>query len=161
MTNGKQLKKTAFALLILSISLFGCRSETTPQSTFKETFSIGTIVEDNAQYLIPESRELFGSEYGAVDEPFTQKQEEITLQIDPDNLSAFVAAIQSGIEKSIVDSGANIVGRGSGGVTGTSFSIQYREDQTYGVINVWGVRGEGTNFFLIVLITESMVNDSP
>ena len=25
----------------------------------------------------------------------------------------------------------------------------------FGVINVWGIPGEGTNFFLIVLITES------
>jgi len=150
------MKKTfLFTLLTLGIGLFGCGSEVSSQSTIKEDFTIGTIVEDNAQYLIPGSRELFSSEYGASEEPFTQKQEEMTLQIDPADLPVFVAAVQAGIDESIINSGASIVGRGSGGLTGTSFSVQYREDQTYGVINVWGVRGEGTNFFLIVSITES------
>lgn len=141
------------ALLILSASLFGCGNEAPSQSTFKENFTIGTTVEDNAQYLIPGSRELFGAEYGPP-VPFTQKQEEIALQIEPTDLPAFLTAIQSGIEESIINSGASIVGHGSGGVTGTSFSIQYRENEIYGVINVWGVRGEGTTFTLIVLITE-------
>jgi len=152
------MKKSFFilSLLILSASLFGCTSEAAPsQSTFKDNFTIGAIVEDNAQYLLPESRELFSSEYGEVDQPFTQKQEEIALNIDPADITAFTVAIQSGIEESIIDSGASIVGHGSGGLTGTSFSIQYRQDQIFGVVNVWGVRGEGTSFFLIVLVTES------
>jgi hypothetical protein len=122
---------------------------------FKDNFTIGTIVEDNEQYLIPGSRELFSNEYGTSGKPFTQKQEEIALQIDPSDLSAFIAAIQSGIDEAITTNGASIIGRGSAGLTGTSFSVQYRENEVYGIINVWGVRGEGTNFFLIVSITES------
>jgi hypothetical protein len=151
------IKKAAFifVLFILSIGLSGCRSEAPSQSSFKDNFTIGTIVEDNAQYLIPGDRALSGSEYGTADEPFTQKQEEIVLQINPADLSPFVSAIRFDIEESIINSGASIVGHGSGGLTGTSFSIQYRENQTYGVINVWGVHGEGTDFFLIVMITES------
>ena len=141
-------------MLILVFNLVGCSGVPPAQSSFKENFTIGTIVEDNVQYLIPGSRELFGSEYGASEQPFTQKQEEIVLQIKPADLSAFVAAIQSGIEESIINSGASIVGHGTGGVTGTSFSVQYRENDVYGIINVWGVRGEGTTFTLIVLITE-------
>jgi hypothetical protein len=148
-------KASILVLLILSINLSGCGSEASSQSTFKDNFTIGAIVEDNVQYLIPESRELFSSEYGEADQPFMQKQEEIALKIDSADVTAFTAAIRSGIEKSIINSGASIVGHGSGGVTGTSFSIQYRENEVYGIINVWGVRGEGTNFFLIVLITES------
>jgi hypothetical protein len=142
-----------FSLLILSAGLFGCGSAAPSQSSFKENFTIGAIVEDNAQYLIPSSRVLFGSEHGSP-ELFTQKQEEIVFQIEPADLSAFLAAIRSGIEESIINSGASIVGRGSGGVNDTSFSIQYRVDEAYGVINVWGVRGEGTTYTLIVLITE-------
>ena len=142
-------------MLILSISLFGCGSEAPSLSTFMDNFTIGTIIEDNSQYLIPGARQLFSSEYGSPEQPFTQKQEEITLQIESVDLSDFLTAIRSDIEKSIVDSGASIVGRSSGGVTGASFSVQYRQDQTYGIINVWGVQGEGTNYTIIVLITES------
>ena len=142
-----------FSLLILSAGLFGCESEVPSQSAFKENFTIGAIVEDNAQYLIPSSRQLFGSEYGEP-EPFTQKQEEIVLQIEPTDLPAFLTAVQSGVEEAILNSGASIVGRGKGGIIDTSFSIQYRADEIYGVINVWGMRGEGMTYTLIVLITE-------
>ena len=142
-----------FSLLILSTSLFGCGNEAPSQSMFKENFTIGTIVEGNTQYLIPGSRVLFGAEYGSP-VPFTQKQEEITLQVEPADLPVFLAAIRSGIEESIINSGASSVGHGSGSVTGTSFSIQYRENEIYGVINVWGIPGEGTAYTLIVLITE-------
>ncbi len=140
-------------LLILSASLSGCGSEVPSQSTFKENFTIGVIIEDNAQYLIPGSHELHGSEYGPP-EPFTQKQEEIVFQIEPADLPVFLTAIRSGIDEAIINSGASIVGRGSGGGTDTSFSIQYRANEAYGVINVWGIRGEGTTYTLIVLITE-------
>ena len=103
---------------------------------------------------------MSASEYGSSDDPFTQKQEEIALQIEQEELPAFVTALRAGIEESILDSGASIVGYGTGGVTGTSFSIQYREDELFGVINLWGIRGEGTNFFLIALISESTVMGS-
>ena len=151
------MKKTtlAFVMFILTISLFGCGKEVPSQDTFKEDFTIGVIVEDNAQYLIPGSRELSGSEYGSPDQPFTQKQEEMAIQIEESNLPEFIIAIRSDIEEAIIDSGASIVGRGSGGLTEISFSTQYQADQVFGVIDVWGVRGKGTNFYLIVMITES------
>ena len=75
------MKKTMFILVlfILNIGLSGCGSETPSQSSFKDDFTIGTIVEDNSQFLIPGTRELSGHEYGATERPFTQKQEEIAL----------------------------------------------------------------------------------
>jgi hypothetical protein len=142
-------------LLLLSFSMFSCRSETLSQSSFKEEFTFGEIVENNAQYLIPGSRQLFSSEYGESEQPFTQKQEEMILQIEAADIPDFFTAVRSDVEEAIVGSGANIVGGGSGGVIEASFSIQYQQDQSYGTIFVWGVRGEGTNYTIIVLISES------
>lgn len=150
----------SLTLWVLVLILTGCgsieKNNSKSQSTFRENFSIGTIVEDNSQYLIPGSRVLFGSESGQPMPlvPFEQRQEEMTLQIDPAELPAFIASVRSGIEESIVNSGARVIGRGSGGVTGTSFSISYREDDLYGVINIWGAQGEGTNYYLLMIITE-------
>lgn len=141
-------------LLILSFSLLGCGNKTLPQSTFKDNFTIGTIVEGNTQYLIPESRQAFSSEYGESEQPFSQKQEEMTLQIEAVNIPKFFTAVRSDIEETLVESGASIVGQGTDGVTGSSFSIQYQQNQVYGTIFVWGVRGEETTYTLIVLITE-------
>jgi len=147
-------------LWVLVLILAGCgnteKDNSKSQSTFRENFSIGTIVDDNAQYLLPGSRLLSGSEAGQPMSlvPFEQRQEEITLQIDPADLPAFLTSIQSGIDESITNSGATVIGRGSGGVTGTSFSISYREDDLYGVINIWGAQGEGTNYYLLMIITE-------
>jgi len=149
--------KRFFMLCFVILILTGCGSSAKDnpgsQSVLWENFSIGTIVEDNAQYLIPSSRQLVGSESGPP-EPFTQKREEMIVQIEPADLPEFVSAIRSDIDEAIVNSGAQIVGRGSGGVTGTSFSTSYRENDIYGVINIWGAPGEGTDYYLFMMITE-------
>jgi len=142
---------------LIMVGLTGCvfpaKNDSAPQSVFWESFSIGTIVEENTQYLSSEPRQLFGSESGPP-EPFTQKQEEMIIQINQADLPAFLSALRSGIEEAIIDSGASIVGHGQGGVTGTSFSISYRENDIYGVANVWGAHGEGTTYYLLAMVTE-------
>jgi len=152
----KQFINFIIICLILA-GLSGCvtftNKDSASQSVFWESFSIGTIVEDNKQYLSPEPRQLFGSESGPP-EPFAQKQEEINLQIEAADLPAFIAAVQSGIDEAIIESGATIVGHGQGGVTGTSFSISYRENDIYGVVNVWGAHGDGTTYYLLTMVTE-------
>jgi len=142
---------------LLAVSLAGCgipaKNASASQSVFWKTFSIGTIVEENTQYLVSDSRQLFGSESGPP-EPFEQRQEEMTIQIEAIDLPAFLAALQSGIDEAIINSGATIVGRGTGGVTGSSFSISYRENDIYGVVNVWGAHGEGSTYYLLAIVTE-------
>jgi len=149
--------KRFFILFFVVLTLTGCetrgRNESKSNSTFWENFSIGMVVEANTQYLAPGSRPLSGSESGPP-EPFIQKYEEMKLQIDPSNVPTFIAAVQSGIDDAIINNGAEIVGRGSGGLTGTSFSISYREENIYGVINIWGAQGEGTDYYLLMIITE-------
>ena len=144
-------------LCMLAVGLTGCgtpvNNVSASQSAFWENFSIGTIVDKNTQYLASEYRQLFGSVSGPP-EPFEQKHEEMTIQIEAADLPAFLTALQSGIDEAIADSGAEIVGRGTGGVTGTSFSISYRVNDIYGVVNVWGAHGEGTTYYLLAIITE-------
>jgi len=142
---------------LLAVGLVDCgalaKNASASQSVFWENFSIGIIVEENSQYLASETRQLSGSESGPP-EPFEQKHEEMALQIEAADLPAFLAALQSGIEDAIIDSGATIVGRGAGGVTGTYFSISSRENDIYGVVNVWGAQGEGTTYYLLAIVTE-------
>jgi len=152
----KQIRQLVMFCL-LAVSLAGCgvpvKKDASSQSVFWDTFSIGKIVEENSHFLIPEARQLFGSEAGPP-EPFEQKQEEMMIQIEAANLPAFLAAIQAGIEETIISSSAAIVGRGSGGVTGTSYSISYQENETYGVVTIWGAQGEGTTYYLFAMVTE-------
>jgi len=142
---------------LLTVSLAGCgipaKNASVSQSAFWEDFSIGTIVDENTQYLVSESRDLYSSESGPP-EPFEQRQEEMMIQIEADDLPAFLTALQSGIDEAIIDSGATIVGRSTGGVTGTSFSISYRENDVYGIVNVWGSHGEGSTYYLLAIVTE-------
>ncbi|HSG42366.1 MAG TPA: hypothetical protein VLA72_04345 [Anaerolineales bacterium] len=149
---------TCLILVGLSSCIPPLKSDSKTQSAFWESFSIGTIVENNEQYLLPGSRQLFGSESGSSEQPFMQKQEEITLQIDPADLPAFLLDVETDIGDAIIESGASIAGRGSGGVTGTSFSISYREENIYGVINIWGSQGKGTDYYLFMIITEGQKN---
>jgi hypothetical protein len=123
-----------------------------------EGFSIGPIVETNKGYLLDGPLTLSGSEAGPV-EPFIQSQEEMILHVDPMVAVDFMKIIKSGVEEAINTSGANIVGRGGGVLVDSSdilfFSISYTQDSFYGVINVWGVRGDVDKLVIIAQITES------
>jgi hypothetical protein len=149
-----------FTLLIVICGLDGCGNASREQrSAFFSSFSIGSIVEENEQYLVAGSRISSGAEAGPAAPPF-QKHEEMIVQVDTTNVFAFMEAVRSDIEQALTSSGATIHGRGNGGQEGgladiEYFSFRYSEDEADGVINVWGVRGEGTSFNLIVLITES------
>ena len=157
---------TTLTLFILICILNACgivKEETAPLPTvFKTSFSLGSTVEANEQHLLPGARALSGSEAGPV-KPFIQEYEVMTVQVESANEFAFMEAIRSDIEKALASSDAEIVGRG-GAIRQapegdlfemTHFSLSYREGAMYGVISVWGVQGEGTDFNLIVQITES------
>jgi hypothetical protein len=150
-----------FTILFILSSLYGCinisREKPTSESTFFVNFSLGSIIEANEENLILK---------GTVDshtilEPptsFFQKEEVATIQIDPADIPGFMNSVRSDIDEALTNSGVNILGRG--GVVGLpadlqGFSVRYSEDGSEGVINLWGVRGEGTTFYLIALITES------
>ena len=132
-------------------------------STFLTDFSLSPILEANEQFLIAKHT-ISGS---AVSEPpsaFFQKHEEAVVQVDARNISAFMAGIVSDIEQLLTESGAQIDGRGRGGIDGQGpggtlsdvdyYSLRYSQDGTDGIVNVWGVAGKETSFALIVLITE-------
>lgn len=146
----------AFILLVLSIGLSDCGSDTSlQQSTFKSNFSLNTIVEANKEYLLEETRVLSGAEVGPR-EPFVQNHEEMQVQIDPSNISTFFQAVRLDMGQSLTDNNANILGQEVNGNEDVGFfSYSYSEDDLYGTITLWGVRGEGTNYFLIVIITET------
>lgn len=142
--------------LVLNVSLLGCGSESTlQQSTFKSNFSLSTVVEANKEYLLEETRVMSGAEVGPR-EPFVQSHEEIMIQIDPANISSFFQAVRLDISQSLTDNNANILGQEVNGDQNIAFfSYSYGENDLYGTITVWGVRGEGTNFYFITIITES------
>ena len=156
-------KLLALALLVMLCTVGACGTKARPeQSAFKATFSLGSVVEANRQLLLPGSRVSGGSEAGP-SEPFTQTSEVMTVQIDPTGTAAFLEAVQSGIQESLVSSGAELLGGGgsaSGGPAGDlleplHFWYSYRQGEVYGTIHVWGVPGTGTSLVLITTIVES------
>jgi hypothetical protein len=152
-------------VVLFTLGLVGCSlasSQTAKQqSTFKQQFSIGSLVEDHQNLLMEGPRTLSGMEAGPP-EPFKQSHEYLTLQVDSKNIATLMEALQSDITASINTSGATIVGN-SGSDTQINpiayFSYDYREGSFYGVINVWGLRGEGTTFTIISQITESQTQN--
>ncbi|MGD9049486.1 MAG: hypothetical protein PVF77_15625 [Anaerolineae bacterium] len=156
------------AVLVVLASLGGCGNaagkERPSESAFLAGFSLAPILEANEEHLIAKHI----SSGDAVSEPplgFFQKHEVATVKIDETNTPAFMEAVRSDIERDLVSSGATIHGQGRGGNDGQTpegelpdtdyYSLRYRQDSTEGAVNIWGVRGAGTNFVLIVLITES------
>ncbi|UCC61707.1 MAG: hypothetical protein JSV36_12990 [Anaerolineae bacterium] len=168
--------------LVLLPGLGGCESAGI-ESAFLTEFSIGSIIKANEQYLIAPHTVSSGT-VSEPPVPFFQKHEEAIVQIDASRIEAFMEAVRSDIEQALTSSGAEIRGRGgdhpeliqqalaSQGLEGrrregarqgqaseaagiAGFSFRYSDGNAEGAINVWGVRGQGTTLFLIVLITES------
>jgi len=158
------MKRLVFVFAILSVlcGVSGYRSAVGEQrSTFYSTFSVGEIVSRHEQFLLPESRVLSGTEAGPAAPPF-QKHEEMILQIDTANVPKFMEAVKKDIQQAILDSGARIEGQGGSfqdPVAGQAdiyyISFRYNQEAVSGIINLYGVRGEGTNFILIGMITEN------
>lgn len=151
------------AVLMMLGSLGGCGTvERESPSTFKTEFSLGAIVEANKEYLIAGPRLSSGTEVGP-QEPFAQKHEELIVQVDPAQSSAFMEGIRSGVEAALVSSKAEILGRSGGAFQEQGseadgpmhFSLSYDGEARYGVIQVWGIQGKETDFTLIALVTES------
>lgn len=150
------MKKIMFILIliIVSIGLFGCGSEPPSQSTFKSNFSLNSVIENNKEYLLEETRMSSGTASG-LRESFEQSHEEMTVQIDPSNISTFMQAIRLEIGQSLADNNASVLGQEVNGNENVGFfSYSYSEDGLYGTITMWGVPGDGTSYTLIVLITE-------
>lgn len=182
------MKQSALlTLLIIATALVGCgdvdRQGPQSPSAFMESFTIGSIIEANEQYLV--AKHTVSS--GTLSEPpssFFQMHEQAIVDVDPAQVSPFMQAVRLDIEQALADSGAEIVGLGGDhpeelervlaeqGITrdaraedrpsrpgapteGTYFSFRYSVGATQGAINVWGVRGQETSYTVIVLITES------
>ena len=153
-----------FIVIVLGLTSCGVIDRTTSssevrpeQSTFKQNFSIGIIVEGHEELLIEAPRTLSGMEAGPR-EPFIQSQEYITMQVEQENIAALMKIIQFDIQNAIIDSGAEHVGSGGSSQFDeiANFSFSYHEGPIYGVINIWAFRGKGTNFAVIAQITEDL-----
>jgi hypothetical protein len=152
----------ALVVLVTVCVLAGCGSKVqASESDFMVAFSLGSIIEANKQFLSTQEIASGGTVSGPA-QPFFQRREEAIVQVESSNIPAFMEAVQSGIERALTDHGFLIVGRGSGrqgpGVSPTDlveFDLRYSDSQVDGIVNVWGVRGQGTGLILIALITES------
>ena len=160
--------KRTFRMIMVVFTIFGLvgcriasRETSKQQSTFKQNFSIGLLVEGHQDLLIKGSRTLSGMEAGPP-EPFEQSHEHMTLQVEAKNTPTLMEALRSDIAETINTSGAAIVGSSGSDAQADPiayFAYDYREGPFYGVISLWGLRGEETTFIIISQITESKVRN--
>ena len=159
------MKRFVFVLSLFSLlcGISGCASsaENQGRSTFYTTFSLGGIVARHEQFLLPEPRDLSSTEAGPAAPPY-QKHGEMTVQIDRADVTKFMEVVKRDIRQAILDSGAKITGQGgsfqdpTGGQAIMDYiSFRYSQNETSGIINLYGVRGEGTTYIIIVILTEN------
>lgn len=156
------MKRTTLALLILlsSVIFMSCRSAdeslSTPPSTFAVEFSLGEIIDANKDLLLAEGI-VTGRETSSIPDAFYQLNQEAVVQLDLFDEAIFMQAIRADIECAIIEQadGINSTGRGSQDQE-SYFSNQYNAEEKDGLINVWGVRGLGADFVVIVLIVEGV-----
>lgn len=146
-------------ITILGFTSCGIVNKETPQdqSNFKQNYSIGSLIEAHQDLLMEGPRTLSGYEAGPP-EPFIQGQEEMILQVDSSNMPLLLEALQSDIIEALSSSEATIQGSSGSDLKPdpvAHFSYSYREGPFYGVVNIWGLQGEGNTLIIISEITES------
>ncbi len=158
------MKRKVFVLisLILLLSNTGCGNvEDTPiepSNSFAEEFSIRDILDVNEMHLIT-IETVSGSKTESFF-PLYYKNEEAIVQLDPENEVAFMEAVWSDVQAAIRKSGALIDSADKRAVEKAEhFSCKYNDGEMSGLIDMWGVQGQGTEYTLIVLIVESKGNE--
>ncbi|MCJ7702786.1 MAG: hypothetical protein MUO62_14480 [Anaerolineales bacterium] len=125
---------TAYSLVSCGISRKITSGETTQEkSSFKESFSIGSIIEAHQDLLINGPRTLSGMEAGPR-EPFVQSHEYMTIQVDSDETTILFESITSDVEEALSNSGATIIGHGGNDAQLNPvgyFSYSYSEGPIY------------------------------
>ena len=160
------MKKILLVLLFMIIfTLYGCSSggeepPTNITTSFYEEFSLSSLIEHNDAFLEGRVSISGRDESGKSQKPH-QKQEIAALQIEPGNISEFILAVRTSIESAlnrdeiiITGQGADLTRADKQPADAIAFSYRYRQGEVDGVINVWGIPGEGTDFTLITLVTE-------
>jgi hypothetical protein len=173
-----------FYVLVMACVLSGCGS-VARESAFMVDFALASLIEANEQYLIAPHTVSGGTVSEPPAPFFQKHEEaivQIDLSQIPAFMEAVRSDIESALTDSgaqitgsggdqpeIIEQALAIAseeaeirsrqidhqGREGSLANITGFSFRYTDGEIDGAINVWGVRGEGTSFVLIALITES------
>ena len=152
------MKRKMFVLisLILLLSNTGCGNvedaPIEPPSSFAEEFSIREILVANGAQIIANS----GREVTESSIPLYHKDEETIVQLDLGNENEFMETVWSRVQSEIRQSGALIHSADKRAQEEAEhFTCQYSNGEISGLINLWGIRGQDTEFTVIALIVES------
>ena len=141
----------------------GCHVPPETRSVFLSKFSVAEIIKKTgAQMTSIESGGVSSGETSSVwnDRRIYHRHESADLQVRPVEAdeAAFLEKLKAEIEQRLGDNNAKVLGGGtsSGGSSGgRGFSIAYTDGKNHGWIDVFGLRGAGNNYKLIIIVNES------
>ena len=152
------MKRKMFVLisLIFLLGNTGCGNvkdtPIEPPSSFAEEFNIRDILEANGTQLIANS----GREVTESSIPLYHKDEEAIVQLDLGIEVELMETVWANVQAEIRKSGALIHSADKRAQEKAEhFTCQYSNGEVSGLINLWGIRGQDTEYTVIALIVES------
>jgi hypothetical protein len=141
-------------VICVVVPLAACSGTPETKSAFLSSFSTKDAIEKS--FNSPDGAPGFSVNNGGTSESLGSRRvyhrnDRAELTIKEGDESSLLPRIKEQVEQQLGTSGCRINGSGSG--TG-SYSIGYTDGTAHGWIDIWGVRGIGDRYTIVVTITE-------
>jgi hypothetical protein len=147
--------RPAVFFIISIVTAFGaCSVPPASKSRFLSSFSARDVIEKS--YDLPKGDGEFrvsGGETSSVlgSRRIYHRDDTADLRISQSEERSFLQRIKGQIELQLQGAGCKIADAGSGE---SNYSIAYTDEKVHGWIDVWGMRGPGDRYRLVITITE-------
>ena len=138
------------------VTAFGaCSAPPESKSKFLSSFSARDVIEKSYDRPKGEGEStISGGETSSVlgSRRTYHRNDSADLRIIQSDEPSFLQRIKTQIEQKLQGAGCKIVEAGSGD---SSYSIAYTDGKVHGWIDIWGMRGPGDSYRLVIVITEN------
>lgn len=144
-----------FFVISVVMAFGACSGPPESKSRFLSSFSARDVIEKS--YDPPKGVGEFrvsGGETSSVlgGRRIYHRDDSADLRISQSDERSFLQSIKAQIEQQLQGTGCKIVEAGSGD---SNYSIAYTDGKVHGWIDIWGMRGPGDSYRLVIIITEN------
>ena len=147
------------ALLILTVSVVmvvgACTAQPLSRSKFLTGFSAADVIKESYDQASAAKQSTIsaGETSSRLGNRSIHHRDEIAdLVISENDEAMFLSRIKGKVEEQLRNSGCRVFGEGS---VGNNYILEYTDGSVNGWIDIWGLRGQGDSYKLVIIITEN------
>jgi hypothetical protein len=149
-------RKQILLLLTVGVGMAvgACSSQPLSRSKFLTGFSAADVIK--ASYDQGSSKQTtisVGETSSKLGNRGIHHRDEIAdLVISQNDEASFLSRVKGTVEEQLRTSGCRVFGEGFGG---SNYVLEYTDGSVNGWVDIWGLRGQGDSYKLVIIITEN------